>query len=263
MGYEGHPELARYDSRVHQFIPLFSGIQATYAESSRDGQWFVYKKEPENTIWRSKPDGTDRRQLTFPPLFATLPHWSPDGKQIAFLAPFDGAHGKIYLVPAEGGKAEALASGESDVGDPTWSGDASALAWSDGNWGSSAAARGKSAIHTINLKTREVSTLPGSEGLLSPHWSSDGHHIAASSADSQRLLLYDFETKQWSDLAKIAVGYWTWSPDSKYLYAYTTGPDSAIVRISVGDHKLEQAVSLKDYPTDRRGWAWRPTARRL
>ena len=251
MGYEGRPELVRYDARGQQFIPLFSGIQTIYPDFSRDGQWVAYKKEPEMTIWRSKVDGTDRRQLSFAPLFATLPHWSPDGKQIAFLGQAPGASFKIYIVPSEGGNTERLETGEFIATDPTWSGDGSALAWSDAYWGSSPEARKKSAIHMINLKTRQVSTLPGPAGLLSPHWSPDGRYLAAASADSEKLLLYDFETKQWGDLAKITVGYWTWSADSRYVYAHTTGPDSAVVRVNIGDHKIEPVVSLKDYRTNR------------
>ena len=42
--------------------------------------------------------------------------------------------------------------------------------------------------------------LPGSEGLLDPHWSPDGHHLAALSIDRLRLLLHDFSSDRWREV---------------------------------------------------------------
>src|SRR3982751_6223444 len=75
-----------YDSRTKQFAPYFSGISAEGLAFSRDGQWVTYTSYPDGTLWRSKVDGSERLQLTFPPLRVLLPRWSPDGKQIAFNA---------------------------------------------------------------------------------------------------------------------------------------------------------------------------------
>ncbi len=35
-------------------------------------------------LWRSKLDESERLQLTYPPMYAVLPRWSPDGKKIIF-----------------------------------------------------------------------------------------------------------------------------------------------------------------------------------
>ncbi len=50
-------------------------------------------------------------------------------------------------------------------------------------------------IHVADLKTSQVSDLPGSEDLFSPRCSPDGRYVAALSGDSTRLMLYDREKK--------------------------------------------------------------------
>ncbi len=77
---------------------------------------------------------------------------------------------------------------------------------------------GTVAIHLLDLRTQQVSTLPGSQGLFSPCWSPDGRYIAAIWADVQKFMLFDFTTQQWMQLAKINVGYPSWSRDGQYIY---------------------------------------------
>ena len=51
---------------------------------SRDGKWTPSVSYPDATLWRSRVDGSERLRLTFSPVSAFLPHWSPDGTQIAY-----------------------------------------------------------------------------------------------------------------------------------------------------------------------------------
>ena len=70
-------------SRVRS-CPSYPNSDAAQVDFSRDGESAAYVRFTDATLWRIKLDGSDRIQLTYPPLHVTVPHWSPDGTQIAF-----------------------------------------------------------------------------------------------------------------------------------------------------------------------------------
>jgi Tol biopolymer transport system component len=107
-------ELVRWDSKLRQFATFLSGISAQDVSFSRDGKWVAYVSYPEGTLWRSKPDGSEKLQLSYPPLYAMLPRWSPDGKKILFMDLSTGKLGRTYLVSAEGGSPQNLMAEEPD-----------------------------------------------------------------------------------------------------------------------------------------------------
>ena len=231
--------LACYDSRIHQFVPYQSGIFGEGLDFTRDGEWVVYSAPPENTLWRSRADGSERVQLTFPPMQAALPRWSPDGKQIAFMGTLSGASWRIYVLSAQGGVAERATPSELVAADPTWSPDGRRLVFGR-LLGSSALP-----ICFLDVQTRQISKVPGSDGLRSPRWSPDGRYIVASADDSQRLLLFDLTTQKWSELAKASIGYPNWSRDGKYVYFSTSGGEPAVFRVRISDRKVERVADLK------------------
>src|ERR1700758_1909455 len=59
-----------------------------------------------------------------------------------------------------------------------------------------------STIRILDLTTRQVSNLAGSQGLFSPRWSPDGRYLAALAVDTNSLHLFDFQTEKWTGLAK-------------------------------------------------------------
>jgi Tol biopolymer transport system component len=97
------------------------------------------------------------------------------------------------------------------------------------------------------MKTQQVSTLPGSEGLFSPRWSPDGRRIAAMPVDQLNVVLYDFETHHWSELAKGRAGYPSWSKDGQYVYFLRVPNDPAVLRVRISDRKVERVVDLKNF----------------
>ncbi len=243
VGEQRRGELVRYDATARQFLPYLSGISADRLDFSHDGEWVTYVAYPDGTLWRSKNDGSRRQQLTSSPLDVDLPRWSPDGTEIAFSGSEDGQRSKVYVIPATGGRPVEMLPGRQWQRDPCWSADGESLLFtgSEGRFGTT-----QMALFVANVRTRESAVLPGSIGLHEPRWSPDGKYIAATTADSQQLLLFDTIAKKWVELARIAIGYLNWSRDSTYLYADTFGTDPLIVRIRVRDGTIEKVASLKE-----------------
>jgi len=70
----------RFDPTRWQVEPIlyrFAGRIGGEADTTRNSEWIVYVSHPDLTLWRSKADGTSRMQLTYAPMLAHMPRWSP------------------------------------------------------------------------------------------------------------------------------------------------------------------------------------------
>jgi Tol biopolymer transport system component/predicted Ser/Thr protein kinase len=247
-GRQGRGELVSYNPKSQQFVPFLGGSSAGELDFSRDGKWVSYASYPEHTLWRSRIDGSDRLQLTYPPVLAGLPHWSPDGTHIAYVDIQPGRPWKNFLISAQGGTPEGMVSENQTQADATWSPDGKRIAFGrTGNTDTSEVL----AIYIIDLVTHQVSPIPGSDNLFSPRWSPDGRYLAALNLDSSKLVLFDFQTQKWSDWLSEpgVVGYLNWSPDGSYLYYDSTFTDHPTFRrVKVGQTHSELLVDLKGLP---------------
>ena len=154
------------DGAVNEFSPSWAP----------DGQWLAYRVNPprgdEGDIWRMRPDGGDRRNLTRSPGVADWsPAVSPDGRRIAFMSAREGTH-ELWLMDADGGNPRQLTQAGELSEYPSWS--------PDGRWLAFGANRGG------NFEIARIAVEGGEETNLTAHsgrdqWpavSPDGEQIA-------------------------------------------------------------------------------------
>ena len=109
-------ELQRLDPASGHLTPYLGGLSAADLAVSADGQWLAWIAFPEGTLWRARVDGSERQQLTAPPLLANLPRFSPDGRRIVFVGRVPNESGNsIWVIPLSGGDPEVLATPSSRV----------------------------------------------------------------------------------------------------------------------------------------------------
>jgi eukaryotic-like serine/threonine-protein kinase len=224
------------------FVPFLSGISADSVSFSKDGQWVAYASFPEGTLWKSKADGSQRIQLTYPPLSARLPSWSPDGQQIVFYGLLVGEKSKVYTVSADGGtQREMMPQDSQQQYDPTWSPDGTKIAIGG------PPADPNAVIRVLDVGSHQISTLPDSKGFFSSRWSPDGRYLVAMSFDSRSLMLFDFATQKWEEIAKITMGFPIWSKSGDYVYFLRREDQPSVMRIRIRDRKIERVADLNNF----------------
>jgi DNA-binding winged helix-turn-helix (wHTH) protein/Tol biopolymer transport system component len=252
VGEQLRGQLTRYDSSKHQFVPYANGISADHVAFSRDGQWMAYIEFPSSVLVRSRVDGSERRQLTFAPMRAVSPQWSPDGTQIAFQgSAHSGAHPKIYLISSNGG-LPSLAAPESGSSDndrqtyPSWTADGNSILFSGSN-----EARTNRALYNLDLKSKQVSRLPSSDHLYWGQISPDGRHIVALEDPTHKLMLYEVSTHNIQTLTELA-DYPRWSSNGQYVYfstMYFSGPgkNGGVYRWKLSNNSTETLMKYPDF----------------
>jgi Tol biopolymer transport system component len=235
-------ELVRYDPKASQFSPFLGGISAEFVDFSQDRRWVAYVTFPDGVLWRSRADGSERLQLTYPPGYAVTPRWSPDGQKILFSETLPDKPARIFEISPDGGsRRELVPDDPRPQWDPNWSPDGSRIVFGSGP------ANAEPGIYILDLATNRVSTVPGSQGFYSPRWSPDGKYLVALNADETIILLFNLQSQKWTELAK---GFFTWpnfSRDSQYLYALTAHGASAVLKIRLTDGKTERVADLKSF----------------
>jgi len=232
-------ELVRYDAKQKDFVPFLGGLSADHLAFSRDGQWIAYVTVPDRSLWRARIDGSEVFQLTFPPLQVdSRPHWSADGKRIAFAAKRPGELLRLYTVPVGDGNLEPLPPERRSQATPDWAPGEDSLVYG----GLPDVDRPSDiALYRIDLRTHRDERIPGTDGLYNPLWSPDGHKLAAVDVASQRLFLVDIKTGKRTQLSQPAV-FPIWSADSQYLYF--GAHDHEIFRVRVADGYEEKVLDV-------------------
>jgi eukaryotic-like serine/threonine-protein kinase len=228
-----------YDEKGKRFLPYLEGLPATQLVVSPDRKWMAYTDYPRGYLWRCKIDGSEKLQLT--ETVAQMPTWSPDSKWIAY-----SDWRELYRVSVDSGAPEKLTSEGFTEVLPSWSPDGKSIYFND------YPIPGHLRTRILDLETRKVSTMPGSDGYYAPLWSPDGQYLAAIQNPPKCLAIYSVKTKQRKQLKVFQHewGFFVWAPDSKSLYLMrgpaeaATGEQTGIYRLTVPDGKWELFTSL-------------------
>ncbi len=238
VGTERRGELVRYDMKSHQFLPFLSGISAIEPTFSRDGQWVAYISYPDQSVWRSRSDGSEKMQLTYPPIMAYNAEISPDGTKVAFttVVPIE-----IAVVDMNGRLPPKTVAGDW-LGVENWSPDGNLLLV-DAN----------QELRIFDMQTGKASVVPSSK-RLNGFWI-DQNTILGTSSEN-KFLIFDLRTQKWTELAAIdALEFWNVSPDGKYVYYETAGEDSKAWRLRFADRHIEMLTSMWE-PSQARDLGW-------
>jgi hypothetical protein len=125
------------------------------------------------------------------------------------------------------------------VWDPCWLPDGETLVW-----GNLKIPQGS--IRTLDMRTRQVSVVAGSERMMGPKCSPGGT-ILADKEWSQSWWLYHPESRTWEDFWRgrpgLTLSYPTWSRDGRAIYGLSLD-ERAIFRLTVEGQRLERVASL-------------------
>ena len=215
------------------------------AEYSPDGQWVAWLNASDGSLWRSRVDGSERIELTTPPLRIFTMKWSPDDRRLALMAEEPGKPWKIYLIDAEGGKPTPVLNEDRNEADPDWSPDGQSIVF--GRLPDRMDSGQPKAIYLLNLADPQsrpkFPARPGS--------SARGSRPTAVTSPPCRLdqkapaALRPGHTSTGPRSPPMASAIPTWSHDGRFLYFQDfleTG--KPIYRIAVPSGKPEQLATI-------------------
>ena len=175
----GGIDVVHFDPSLRLFKPVLEGLSVEEVVFSPDRQWMLYSKR--NQLWRSRPDGSDRRKLIEDPTIANIhsARWSPDSKHILFFEDTDGGlKGAILLVSADGGLPNSCSLPTLPRSGPIFPMTERPLS-SPPRKERHSPSPGQG-LYLLDSAQRRSAMLPGSEGLEIGRWSPDGRFLAAS-----------------------------------------------------------------------------------
>jgi Tol biopolymer transport system component len=229
------------------------------AAFSNDGKKLAYTTLPQDTLMFANADGGGSRRAIQVNRRAARPQWSPDGMSVAVMLKSNEQSWRIATVSASDGRMEDVLPEAINQADPTWSPDGNRLAF-----GRIPALEPNTVqVEILDLRSREVLPVPGSQHIFSPMWSPKGRFLAAIHADSFRLMLFDFQTQIWSEITSQRAGFPFWSRDEKLIYFLDPdAPWIRLLRFDMRTRRIEtelQAPGIRQPATPFGRWlGWHP-----
>jgi Tol biopolymer transport system component len=236
-------EFVRYDRARNEFVPYLPGVAGRWVTFSPDGRWAAYTVAPQETLWCSRADRSEARQMETPGLHVDGLAWSADSRFILFNGLKLDESAAIYRVPLAGGPPERVTPAGSV--NPSCSPDGKTLLFHRVARQSEPGA----GMYLMDLATRKISPLPGAENLLYGSWSPTGRYIVARA--NKELRVFDTRTQRWKVVLGQCVGFGApyWSKNEKYLFIQNQfEAEQPIVRVPVSGGRFERIMSSRQIP---------------
>jgi Tol biopolymer transport system component len=194
----------------------------------------------------------------------TLPlRWSPDGSQLALLVPSEPSHETVWLVPADGGAAHALAGFDPDTHDIAWSPNGRSILAVGGAYPD-----GLPFIEEVEVATGDTHQVP-----LPESWNRSGIWRIVGSRDDRFLVWRGWDLPlAWIDLGGNATpvdlehpmsSFPALSPDGRQLlylsYGHGLGPGQALIAVPLGGGApTRYSPSTDAFGDNYATYAWQP-----
>jgi Tol biopolymer transport system component len=173
-------------------------------------------------------------------------HWSPDARQLVLMGQQPGRPWKVYTMDSDGGHLQEVLNEDRSEADPDWSPDGRKLVFGRLPDLMAEASQPK-AIYLVDLATKAMTKLQGSDELFSPRWSANGKYIAALSIDQKKLMLFDIAAQTWRVVAEQNIADPAWSHDDSAIYFHDFAQaDQPIYRATLATGKVERVADLHD-----------------
>jgi serine/threonine protein kinase len=240
-GEMAHGELLRWNRETRRLESFLDGASAQHVVASPDGQWLAWSSYPDGLLWKGRSDGSARQQLTGQGRTALFPSWSPDGRELVFVGRAgDEIWFSLQRISADGTDREVLARAD-EVGhywSPCWLPDGDKVLFSR-------LGGGEPGVYRLDLRSRTVSLLPGSERLRDPTCSVQGHVLASEQplqgAEPGFKVLWKGQS-EWEEVGPRGWVHPHWTRDGRSLMGLRSDPPQ-IERFDFQTGK--QAVVLK------------------
>jgi Tol biopolymer transport system component len=213
---------------------------------SPDGSRIAFMRDDPAGVYIMDADGSNQKRLTTLGHRDVPPSWSPDSKQIAFVATMrSDDHAVAMVVNVADSELILIGVSQIDVVGPSWSADSNSLLWCK-------VVKDKTIIAITDIRNASEKTVANGD-VSTPAWSPDQKtvayvdsnksvHLVTSTGLEDRKL---FEPKKSAQISSIA-----WSPDGKAV-GVTTSDGLFLVDTATKDATRLQANYL----------AWKPQAK--